>query len=106
MPRLSPNPRKDRTEHKPVKASDTFAVGETIVHTGIYRVVHAGHRVSHFVVLLSGQNFPRCARCGDHVLFQFCRATAAIHHDPQFRVHLYEIPHPPSSEDEGGNEAS
>lgn len=71
-------------------------MGDAILHTGLYEVVHSGHRVNHFVVLLAGQTFPRCARCGDHVQFHLLEAASDTRDDPEFRVHLYEIPHPAS----------
>ncbi len=88
---------KDRPVDRKVKDSrdPTYHVGEAIVHPGIYRVLHRGHRDSHTVVLLSGQHFPRCARCGQDVQFQLVEATPHIKNDSDFRVHLYEIPHPP-----------
>ena len=102
MRRPTPIRLKNRSGHKHAKAPpvEDHRVGELIVQSGIYRVRHAGHRVSHYVALLSGQNFPRCARCGDQVRFQLFEATADIKNDPDFQVHLYEIPHPPPSPDE------
>lgn len=108
MPRFSPKSPKNRSAGKDAKASIivTSRVGEPIVHTGIYRALHAGYRVSHYVVLLSGQNFPRCARCGDEVQFQLFEATSEIQNDPGFRVHLYEIPHPPPAAGEKEDEVA
>jgi hypothetical protein len=96
MPRHSSNPPKHRSAGEAAKAASApgCRVGETIVQSGIYRVLHAGHRVSHYVVLVSGQSFPRCARCGDQVRFELFEATSDIKNDPDFRVRLYEIPHP------------
>ncbi len=90
---------KDQPVDKNVKDSRDRAhgVGEAIVHTGIYRVLHRGHRATHTVVLLAGQHFPRCVRCGQDVEFQLVEATPHIRQDRDFRVALYEIPHPPAS---------
>ena len=91
MPRLSSNPEKVRSKKNP---GATYRVGETILHNGIYKVLHRGHRVSHYVVLLAGQTFPRCARCAENVKFELFEASTSIQDDPDFRVLLYEIPHP------------
>ncbi len=107
MPRHLSNPRKDPSaDHEEKSSADAGCrVGETIVQSGVYRVRHAGHRVSHYVVLLAGQTFPRCARCGDDVRFQLFEATTDIRNDSDFRVRLYEIPHPsPAGEEEDKEE--
>lgn len=101
MPRRSSNAPKDWSDEPAKTASvPSFGVGETIVHSGIYRVAHSGHRVTHYVILLSGDTFPRCARCGDQVRFQLFEATTDLKSDPDFRVRLYEIPHPPPAVEE------
>ncbi len=96
------HPSRDRNVEDP--PARTYHVGEPIVHTGIYRVLHRGHRATHKVVLLSGQNFPRCARCGQNVQFQLFQATPHIRNDRDFRVALYEIPHPPPAAEEEEDE--
>lgn len=75
--------------------SPYFRAGETIPETGIYRVFHAGHRVSHEVTLLRDETFPRCSACGNEVHFeQFC-CIPGIEQDADFRARkLFEVPHP------------
>jgi len=75
-----------------------FRAGEAIVETGIYRVFHAEHRVSHEVTLLAGQKFPVCEECGKDVHFELLRSAPEITRDPGFRINLYKIPHPERSE--------
>jgi hypothetical protein len=41
-----------------------------VLTAGIYRVVHAGHRDCHEVVLKRGDEFPLCQRCADRVRFE------------------------------------
>lgn len=80
--------------------SPYFRAGEEILQTGIYRIFHIDHRVSHEAVLCSGQQFPRCNHCGDDVHFELLRAAPQFDEDENFRtLRLYEIPHP-SDEDE------
>jgi hypothetical protein len=71
-----------------------FRAGEPIVETGIYRVFHSEHRVSHDVTLLADETFPRCAECGNDVHFELLRSAPEIGRDASFRICLYEVPHP------------
>ena len=79
-------------------ASPFFRVGETIPATGIYRVFHSGHRLSHEVVLLNGEVFPRCSACGFEVHFELLEAAPQIETDKNFQdlrsLKLFELPHP------------
>jgi hypothetical protein len=65
-----------------------------IPFTGIYRVYHAQHRVSHDVTLLLGESFPPCSHCGDDVHFELLQEAGQIAIDSDFKVRLYEIPCP------------
>lgn len=69
-------------------------VGERVPYSGIYRALHDNHRLSHEVTLLAGQVFPRCNKCGLSVHFELVQEAPAAIHDRDFRVQLYEIPHP------------
>ena len=71
-----------------------FHVRETIPVSGIYRAIHGDHRVAHEVTLLAGEDFPRCSKCGDLVGFELMAEATAAMDDHDFRVRLYEIPHP------------
>ena len=99
MPRPSSSARKV----PPDDAAPFSRVGEPILRSGIYQVFHAGHRMAHNVVLIAGEAFPRCVRCGNDVRFRLKEATSDLKSDPDFRVRLYEIPHPapPDDEEEG-----
>ncbi len=101
MPRhSSKSPKNHPAGEAKITGPTPYGVGQAIVQSGIYRVLHSGHRVSHFVVLLAGESFPRCARCGDRVTFELFQATSDTRNDPDFQVRLYEIPHPPPAEGE------
>ena len=81
--------RDERTQ------SPFFRVGERVPKSGVYRVFHAEHRVSHEVTLVRDTAFPRCASCGVHVHFELLNAAPEIDDDANFRSRrLYEIPHP------------
>ena len=73
--------------------TDSYKVGEVISASGIYSVLHGGHRSAHEVTLLSGERFPRCSACGDDVSFQLLQAAPTLDNRDGFHVRLYEVPH-------------
>ena len=80
----------------PKRSKRKFRVAETIPITGIYEVVHLAHRASHQATLLKGEKFPPCNKCGDEVSFELVREVFVINDD--FKVRLYQIPHPKEEE--------
>jgi len=75
--------------------SPFFRVAERIPESGVYRVFHSEHRVSHEVTLVAGQDFPRCSVCDRNVHFELLQSAPEIAEDPNFRgLRLFEIPHP------------
>ena len=74
--------------------AETYKTGQTVPHSGIYRVSHSEHRLPHEVTLLKGEMFPKCQKCADAVMFKLVRTltyqTAAK--DSSWRVTLYELP--------------
>lgn len=83
--------------------SPFFRVGETIPESGIYRVFHRGHRVSHEAVLLKSEAFPRCSNCGSDVHYELLEAAPQLDSDENFREFrnrkLFELPHPEEAAD-------
>ena len=72
-----------------------FRAGESIRDSGLYRVLHGGHRGNHEAILLVGELFPRCAVCGENVHFELLQAAPHLNNDPQLRSRkLFELPHP------------
>jgi hypothetical protein len=71
-----------------------FKTGETILHSGIYRVVHDKHRVPHEVTLLRGQVFPKCSKCQDAVVFEVLRGVTFSDDNMELSpmIRLYELP--------------
>lgn len=69
-------------------------VGERVPVSGIYCAFHDNHRLSHEVTLLAGHVFPRCNQCSFAVHFVLVAAAPAAIEDRDFRIQLYEIPHP------------
>ncbi len=71
--------------------------------TGIYRVFHSTHRVSHDVTLLHGETFPECVTCKDDVHFELLRTAPQIETDASFMrraIRLYQIPHPDEQDEQ------
>lgn len=69
----------------------SFRTGQKVPESGIYRVIHSGHRLPHEVTLLKDQQFPRCSKCSDSVEFQVV-ALAPSMGDRRGRIVLYELP--------------
>jgi hypothetical protein len=69
-------------------------VGEKIPVSGVYRVFHSQHRVSHEVTLLAEEIFPRCSQCQSRVQFELIAEAPVAQSDNDFRIRLFEIPHP------------
>jgi hypothetical protein len=68
-----------------------FETGSIIPESGVWQVTHSAHRLPHDVMLLSGDAFPRCAKCADAVSFELIQAAPAGFRRPE-QVHLYELP--------------
>jgi hypothetical protein len=72
-----------------------FAPGEKIPQSGVSRIFDGGHRVSHDVILLRDELFPRCARCEIEVKFRLIQAAPHIEDDSSLgNRKLFELPHP------------
>lgn len=77
--------------------SPFFRVYEDVPFTGVYRVFHSTHRVSHEVVLRAGEVFPRCNKCDEDVHFELLQPVSALRTGSDFdNIRVYEIPHPES----------
>ena len=67
-----------------------FTTGTKIQHSGIYRVFHAAHRLPHEVILIAGEEFPRCSKCQDKVKFRLIRMVREDFTGSPVRI--YELP--------------
>ena len=54
-------PSNSRTELRP---------GDACEKSGAFMVIHEGHRDPHEVIVLAGEVFPACKRCGEAVRFR------------------------------------
>jgi hypothetical protein len=76
---------------RPVRA-ERFNTGQSVPQSGIYRVIHAGHRLPHEVTLLAGEIFPRCSKCNNAVQFEVVRRAPHIQTEFGFKIVIYELP--------------
>jgi hypothetical protein len=80
----------NRAQGVPLELADkTFRTGESILCDGVYRVTHPEHRLPSEITLASGDQFPKCSACDVAVSFRFLRPVTI---DPEFRIHLFELP--------------
>ena len=68
-----------------------FRTGEKVPESGIFRVVHAEHRLPHEVTLIRGTEFPRCSKCKEQVTFEPVAMAPALDRMRE-RIILYELP--------------
>jgi hypothetical protein len=72
------------------QSQSVYQTGAVVPETGIYLVVHSAHRLPHEVVMIEGQRFPRCQKCGDAVLFELLHSAPDLYrHTTAF---IYELP--------------
>lgn len=67
------------------KAEQVFQPGEVVPESGVYTVLHDGHRERHPATIFHGGHFPQCARCGKAVRFVLSRPAALISEDVDFK---------------------
>jgi hypothetical protein len=80
-----------RTERLP---SPYFRVDDVVPDTGIYRVFHSDHRLSHHALLLKDTWFPRCLQCGHNVQYEFIKRVPQVENDADFSsLRVFEISH-------------
>lgn len=69
-----------------------YKSSEPIPESGIYRVLHAQHRLPHEVTLIEGQTFPPCAKCRAEVRFELVRLLPELARERRGSVSLYSLP--------------
>jgi YjzC-like protein len=67
------------------KSERIFKSGEEAPESGVYTVIHAGHRPEHSATIFKGERFPPCVQCGPQVRFRLTRPAALISEDFDFR---------------------
>src|SRR5690242_4696230 len=76
--------------HFDMRREGTYQTGDIVLETGIYRVVHSRHRLSHELIIRKNERFPRCAKCNDAVLFELAHAAPDLYGHLTYRI--YELP--------------
>jgi len=79
-----------KSPHDLTARAEPFVTGAVAPETGIYRVVHAAHRLPHEVVIIKGERFPRCCKCAASVLFDLVHAAPDLYR--HFVHRIYELP--------------
>ena len=72
--------------------AELYKSADTIPESGIYRVIHAEHRLPHEVTLIAGQSFPPCAKCHEEVRFELLRDLPELARERRGSVSLYSLP--------------
>jgi hypothetical protein len=72
--------------------AELYKSADTIPESGIYRVIHAQHRLPHEVTLIAGQTFPPCAKCHEEVRFELVRDLPELARERRGSVSLYSLP--------------
>jgi hypothetical protein len=72
--------------------AELYKSADTIPESGIYRVIHAEHRLPHEVTLIAGQTFPPCAKCHEAVRFELLRELPELARERRGSVSLYSLP--------------
>ena len=68
-------------------AEQAYKPSERVPISGVYRVVHNGHRPDHEATLLADEVFPSCLVCGDKVRFDLSHSAESIVEDKDFSRH-------------------
>lgn len=72
--------------------TNSYISSNEIPESGVYRVIHAQHRLPHEVTLIKGQTFPPCAKCHDEVRFELVRGLPELERERRGSVSLYSLP--------------
>ena len=64
-----------------------YKPGDTVEHSGVYRVVHdRNHAEPHEVTCVYGKKFPPCNHCGHHPRFVAVKLAQHIEHNEHFKM--------------------
>lgn len=80
------------SKRKSSKMAQLYKSSETIPVSGVYRVIHAQHRLPHEVTLIAGQTFPPCIKCHEEVRFELVRELPSLTRERRGNVSLYSLP--------------
>jgi hypothetical protein len=58
-----------------------YRAGDITPKSGVYRVLHDGHRADHPVVAIKGEVFPVCRKCQTRVRFRLWMGSEYVAHD-------------------------
>ncbi|HEY3928496.1 MAG TPA: hypothetical protein VGL89_08990 [Candidatus Koribacter sp.] len=61
-----------------------YKPGDKVQSSGVYRVLHQGHRDEHEATLREGELFPTCSVCERNVRFRLVQSARLIDRDTDF----------------------
>jgi len=71
-------------ESRAERMAQEFQPGDKVPSSGVYRVLHNGHRDEHEATLREGEQFPTCTVCEGRVRFQLVQSARLIDGDSDF----------------------
>jgi hypothetical protein len=71
-------------ESREERMAQEFKPGEKVPSSGVYRVLHNGHRDGHDATLREGEQFPTCTVCDQNVRFRLVQSAKMIDRDADF----------------------
>ena len=71
-------------ESREERMAQEFKPGEKVPSSGVYRVLHKGHRDEHDATLREGEQFPICTVCDQNVRFRLVQSAKMIDRDEDF----------------------
>ena len=71
-------------ESRDPRMAQEFRPGEKVPSSGVYRVLHKGHRDEHDATLREGEQFPNCTVCDNDVRFRLVQSARLIQRDADF----------------------
>ena len=86
------NSRRLMVQECALPMAQLFKSSSIIPESGIYRVIHAQHRLPHEVTLIGGQTFPPCGKCHEEVRFELVRDLPDLERERRGHVSLYSLP--------------
>jgi hypothetical protein len=66
------------------RMAQEFKAGDQVPSSGVYRVLHKGHRDEHDATLREGEQFPVCTVCKQEVRFRLVQSATSIDRDADF----------------------
>jgi hypothetical protein len=67
---------------------EIFYANDSVPAHGIYRVIHAAHKLPEAVALFKSEKFPGCSRCSSPVSFRLMHEFAGLDLVPSLQIRV------------------